>query len=272
MKSVCPCCHQEFSPPPPSVSQEATEDMSGLFDCDHCQSILKWENQSLKVVYESTEGEGNEGEVSDADAIITQKKQEPEDIIDGEYPVDDGELEKEPEENNATVADDDLAGEENPITEETQQNSVVIKEEQSEEAPVEGSSEFLDAFSEQDDSQMEEDLSAAVAEQESEINQDFSDVEKYGNAQATSEKGFLRYDLRISGLDSSEIEQQIMFILEDPRFNWDAKEILKSQKEGVLVIKNLNPIKAMCLVSDLSFLSVLELSWKQYMALDVSEA
>ncbi|MDE0118953.1 MAG: hypothetical protein OXM55_02965, partial [Bdellovibrionales bacterium] len=97
--------------------------------------------------------------------------------------------------------------------------------------------------------------------------QDFSDVEQYGNAQASSEKGFLRYDLRISGLDSSEIEKQVLYILENPRFKWDAGEVLRSQKEGVLTIKNLNPIKAMCLVSDLSFLSV-ELSWKQYMALN----
>ncbi len=101
-----------------------------------------------------------------------------------------------------------------------------------------------------------------------EVNQDFSDVEKYGNAQASSEKGFLRYDLRISGLDSLEIEQEVLSILEDPRFKWDAKEILESQKEGVLEIKNLNPVKAMCLVSGLSFVSV-ELSWKQYMALNV---
>ncbi len=99
-----------------------------------------------------------------------------------------------------------------------------------------------------------------------ETDQDFSDVEKYGNAPASSEKGFLRYDLQISGLDSLEIEQEVLSVLEDPRFKWSAKEILRSQKKGVLEIKNLNPVKAMCLVSGLSFLSV-QLRWKQYMAL-----
>ena len=96
----------------------------------------------------------------------------------------------------------------------------------------------------------------------------FKDVEQYGNAPASSEKGFLRYDLHIAGLDSKEIEKEVFLVLDDPRFNWSAKEILQSQKDGVLEIKNLNPVKAMCLVSELSTVSV-QLSWKQYMALDV---
>ena len=96
----------------------------------------------------------------------------------------------------------------------------------------------------------------------------FKDVEQYGNAPVSSEKGFLRYDLHIAGLDSKEIEKEVFLVLDDPRFNWSAKEILQSQKDGVLEIKNLNPVKAMCLVSELSTVSV-QLSWKQYMALDV---
>jgi len=101
--------------------------------------------------------------------------------------------------------------------------------------------------------------------------QDFSEVEAYGNAHTSAAKGFLRYDIFINGLDSKEIEEEVLSVLEDPRFNWDAKEILKSQNAGSLTIKNLNPIKAMCLVSELSFLSV-DLSWKQYMALDAFSA
>ena len=82
------------------------------------------------------------------------------------------------------------------------------------------------------------------------------------------EKVFLRYDIYISGLDSVEIEKQVREVLEDSRFKWDVNEILKSQDKGHLVIKNLNPIKAAYLVSELSFLSV-KISWEQYMALNV---
>lgn len=136
--------------------------------------------------------------------------------------------------------------------------------------PSASAKEVLEEWKEEGELSAKEDQWDSPQASPQEVNQDFSDVEKYGNARASSEKGFLRYDLCISGLDSLEIEQEVLSVLEDPRFKWDAREILASQKEGVLEIKNLNPVKAMCLVSELSFLSV-ELSWKQQMALNVRE-
>ena len=58
----------------------------------------------------------------------------------------------------------------------------------------------------------------------------------------------------------------MFLVLENPQFNWSAKEVIQSEKEGVVVIKNLNPVKALCLVSELTFVPV-NLSWKQYKAL-----
>ena len=257
MKHLCPCCHQEFNPP----VLEETEDMGNLFSCDHCQSVLKWENQSLKVVYESQ----NEPSVSPSASSVMESLSEQlnEDII-SELTEEEKEVSKEkaPEEDMI----DDLTERDDSVEKSELVEEDISYEEQPEEVQEKSSSEVSESVSKQDNILIEE----AEFIKEEETHQDFSDVEEYGNAQATSEKGFLRYDLRIAGVDSTEIEQQILSILEDPRFHWDAKEIMQSQKEGILVIKNLNPIKAMCLVSDLSFLSV-ELSWEQYMALNVSK-
>ena len=269
---ICPCCQKEFQPPP--VDQN-TEDMDNLFSCDHCQSIMKWENQLLKVVYESQEGPPVVStDVDNKEDILSEKEEEvlPEEV--GQAPSSEFEetaseelvTEKEAVSLNEGVKEDfpeqeafdDSGDRNNVVAEKARELSEDLDQEEPEEQSVNPVSEKMEWG--------EGDLKTQ------DVKQDFSDVEEYGNAQATSEKGFLRYDLRISGLDSSEIEKHVLAILEDPRFNWDAKEVLQMQKEGILVIKNLNPIKAMCLVSELSFLPVLELSWKQYMAVNAQVA
>ena len=264
MKQICPCCHQEFTAPPFGEAG----DMGDMFSCEHCQSVFKWENQSLKVVYESQ---------NDPSPSVAEGTESPsEEIVDGQMIKEDPSLyegdivgDSEAKEEVAPHEEEtgDLSETEAPLepAEREREDGNVTDEEKSIDLQEAGSSEFI---SEQEEDSMEEE--GGLMEEDKEVSQNFSDVEEYGNAQATSQKGFLRYDLRVAGVDSTDIEKQVLSVLEDPRFHWDAKEIIQSQKDGVLVIKNLNPIKAMCLVSELSFLSV-ELSWEQYMALDVSE-
>ena len=259
MKSVCPCCHQELNPPSP-VSEEM-EDMSGLFSCDHCQSVLKWEDESLKAVYESKHLASPSNDVESVSTYPDENVFEGVNEANVEGAKDDNLVEI--ESNIGNVIND--SDEEGSLVEQPDPEEKILSEGEQEEV----SPEFLESSSEY--SPMKEELNAEFIEEEKKISPDFSDVAEHGNAQATSEKGFLRYDLCIAGVDSVEIEQQVLSVLEDPRFQWDAKKIVQSQKEGVLVIKNLNPIKAMCLVSDLSFVPV-ELSWKQYMALNMSKS
>ena len=273
MMQICPCCQKEFQPPP--VDQN-TEDMDNLFSCDHCQSIMKWENGSLKVVYESKEEPPVvSADVDNKEAVLSEKEEEvlseevdqapsaefeeaaAEELVAKEEVSLNEELNEEVREDFPEQEAFDGSGDQNNIVEKEAELSGDLSREEPEEQSVDPAS-----------GEMKEE----EAPENQDVKQDFSDVEEYGNAQATSEKGFLRYDLRISGLDSSEIEQHVLAILEDPRFKWDAKEVLQMQKEGILVIKNLNPIKAMCLVSELSFLPVLELSWKQYMAVNAQVA
>lgn len=270
MMQICPCCKKEFQPPP--VDQN-TEDMDNLFSCDHCQSIMKWENQSLKVVYESKEEPPVVStDVDNKEAILSERKEEV--LLEEVDQAPSSEFEEAAAEE--LVTEEEIASSNEGVKEDFPEqeafdgsggrNNIV-----EEEAELSG-----DLGQEEPEEQSVDPASGGMKEEEApetqDVKQDFSDVEEYGNAQATSEKGFLRYDLRISGLDSSEIEQHVLAILEDPRFKWDAKEVLQMQKEGILVIKNLNPIKAMCLVSELSFLPVLELSWKQYMAVNAQVA
>ena len=325
MKHQCPCCHKSLDSLPPE--QEQAEDMDTLFSCDHCQSVLKWENQALKVVFESSdfssesveenesvqseareeglfseEGEMAEEQVS-ADNIMSalQEKEGDSSLLQ--------EFAKE-EEKPETVLDSSALSEpvEEPVVNTAEEEGIDLplneladisvgtsghelehgSEHGSEHGLESAESDFLGAKEEGQEEGQEEDLAsvqeAGEASEESEageaseasetseaeqqdINQDFSDVESYGNATATSNKGFLRYDLFIEGVDSHEIKTQVFHILEDPRFNWSAKEILQSEKEGVVTIKNLNPVKVMVLLSELSSLSV-QLSWKQYRALD----
>jgi hypothetical protein len=267
MKQMCPCCHQEFTPP----TLGEAGDMGDMFSCDHCQSVFKWENQSLKVVYES------QNDPSLSPSVAEESESSSEEIADGQM------IEEDPLFYEGDIASDseakeeitppppegetgDLSEMEDPLelSELESEDGNVTYEEKSG-ALLEDSSEFI---SEREEDSMEEE--SELTEEDKGVSQNFSDVEEYGNAQATSQKGFLRYDLCVVGVDSTDIEKQVLSVLEDPFFKLEARKIVQSQKDGVLVIKNLNPIKAMCLVSQLSFLSV-ELSWEQYMALDVSE-
>ncbi len=380
MKHQCPCCHKPLDSSPPD--QGPAEDMDTLFSCDHCQSVLKWEDQALKVVFES---QGEEGVSSEEESAEAQAGAEDEGLLSDEgdeLSGDEGLLSDEGDElseagGGELLSDEggELSGEvggegllsdegvssEDPISEEDIMEELQqaeagalqesVKEEEMEavlEAPAPEESvapssvgiatdgEEMEAVleapapeesvapssvgiatdgEEGGESPLNElaDLSAGADEPESveagaevgaesesqadrqnsptdrqesptdrqnllesteegqestaEANPDFSDVESYGNATATSDKGFLRYDLFIEGVDSHEIKTQVFHVLEDPRFNWSAREILQSEKEGVVAIKNLNPVKVMVLLSELSFLSV-QLSWKQYRALD----
>ena len=307
MKQVCPCCKKEFNPPP--SPSDGLSDMDALLSCDYCGSVLKWEAGVLKVVHESKEDflpeSAPDNSPEDKQSLLHQveenleKSQSAGDLFSGAEegevsPPAEGEVSPPVESEVSPPAEEEIspveegepglekenfaegAGEFLPPKEEIDNPPgdflSTTSNVEGGEASLEDASSFADddgvqASDEEEEFPVEEDQWDSPSSQE--VNQDFSDVEKYGNTQASSEKGFLRYDLRIVGLDSLEIEQEVLSVLEDPRFKWDAREILGSQKEGVLEIKNLNPVKAMCLVSGLSFVSV-ELSWKQYMALNAS--
>ncbi len=122
------------------------------------------------------------------------------------------------------------------------------------------------------ESGMDSSTSSSFSKQEPSVSevskkeQDFSDVEHYANT-SSSHKGLWRYDLQISGvIDSAHVEKQVMSILENSRLRLSAQDLLSDlKKDGILVIKNINLVKAMYLVSQLMQLPV-QCCWRQYIA------
>ena len=363
MSPICPCCQKAVSLP---SEPDPAEDIGALFACDHCQSVLKWEGERLKVVFESNadttslEEESalenpadleeksalenpadleeksalenpadleeksaleNPADLEEKSALENPADLEEKSALENpadleeksalENPADLEEKSAEAKEEVVTEAQEDLESHEGDRVseEDLEQEGLESLESVSDlnqtnlgqaedlelesvqgEGDIASLSESGEGAIEQYRSQNEEStldeaksqgeredvsvqeggggLKGLEAEEQNPVDekQDFSDVESYGNSTGADMKGFLRYDLVIEGIDSSEIKTQVLLILEDPRFRWSAKEIMQSEKEGVVVIKNLNPVKAFCLVSELAFISV-ELSWKQYKAL-----
>ncbi len=79
---------------------------------------------------------------------------------------------------------------------------------------------------------------------------------------ADMEVGVLSYDLLIENIDTKEIRSQLQDIFSEPKFHWDAAELLKKIKMGKLRLENINAAKASVLVQKISEMPV-KVSWKQ---------
>ena len=77
------------------------------------------------------------------------------------------------------------------------------------------------------------------------------------------------YDVTIDGLDTAEIKDQVMEVLKDPHFQWTTEDIRKRFYKGKLVLKNLNPVKAVLLIVKMQHIEV-DISWTQKVYTDPS--
>lgn len=232
MKSKCPCCEQDVE-----FSLSTEDSIGNLIQCSHCQSVLKWKDQVLQIVRKGvTESSVESNTKAEQNASSGNA-----DTI--EEPVISNESQKEVQPLDTPVE----SAIEEKIVDALQEDNSAYKEESSIE-----------------DKEFSKPTSAIPA------SQNLSDVEAYGNKESSAYTGLLRYDLQIMGVDSVEIEKQIESILEDPRLKIDTKACLEEKKNNIIYLKNLNPVKAVYLVSQLIHLS-LELSWKQYMAVKTDE-
>ena len=299
--SLCPCCEMNFTP---SVSLEAAveDSIQNMFNCPHCQSVLKWEKEQIKIIRKSDPEDPKSLDLPKTNKEIKEEeKQRPGEVH--KKPRQKEPLETQPAEPSAVNSAEELKDPNDTSIAEPQQkepletqpdepsalnpaeelkdlNDTPIAEPQQEEPletqPAEPSAvNSAEELKDLNDTpiakpQQEEPPTAKPIEEPQEtdlVNTDtpenFSDIEDYGSSKESPHKGLLRYELTIKGLDSSELEQKIFNILEDPRFNWSAKEILAQQESGILKLKDLNPVKAMTLILKLSELPF-ELSWKQY--------
>ena len=291
----CPCCQKDFVPSI-SVEKANTDNMQNMFDCPHCQSVLKWANNKIKIIHTADPEEPQKLDSPAeatlqpiADSAINNEQISTEPVADSpirEQPVNESNETiaetlhtKQPlNESNETIAEplytEQSSNEsDEPVVDEENNKKFEFNESPPEEE-LKQTNPSIDKIQEpmnKEEPDTPSQTNFQLSSEEELIDspntpEDFLDVENYGNSEGTTDKGFLHYDVTIKGLDSAEIEQQVLSILEDPRFNWMAKDLLSLQKDGVLVLKKLNPVKAMCLISELSFLPI-TLSWKQYMAI-----
>ncbi|MCB0350751.1 MAG: hypothetical protein KDD38_06175 [Bdellovibrionales bacterium] len=93
---------------------------------------------------------------------------------------------------------------------------------------------------------------------------DMGDVAAFGNSSISQgREGMLRFNLYISGIDTSDIREEVREILNDAKFLWDADQIVSTIHNGELALKEMTPIKSALLVQKLRSISV-ELKWEQY--------
>lgn len=94
------------------------------------------------------------------------------------------------------------------------------------------------------------------------------EINEFANSEASSAReGILYYHLQISGIDTVELKQLVQDGLADARLALNLASIMKSIKNGVLKISNLNAVKASVIVTRLKEYP-LELSWTQMSLLD----
>jgi hypothetical protein len=74
--------------------------------------------------------------------------------------------------------------------------------------------------------------------------------------------GALSYWVRIEGIDTKEVRADIERVFSDSKLMLDWRDVVETIENGVLEIKQLNPIKASRLVQKLNELPV-RLSWRQ---------
>lgn len=93
---------------------------------------------------------------------------------------------------------------------------------------------------------------------------DLSDIAQFGNSDASSgREGALRYNLRIGGIDTSDVREALREALTDRKFMWDVDQILRAIRNGEVNIQNVSAPKAFMLISRLRSLPV-RISWEQY--------
>ncbi|MCB9072551.1 MAG: hypothetical protein H6623_02940 [Bdellovibrionaceae bacterium] len=70
------------------------------------------------------------------------------------------------------------------------------------------------------------------------------------------------YDLIISGLDTADIKREVLKALDDKRFVWTLEDLKGKFHGGQLVLRNLNPVKAVLLMIKIQHIDV-DIRWEQ---------
>ncbi|MCC6277816.1 MAG: hypothetical protein IT289_07885 [Oligoflexia bacterium] len=90
------------------------------------------------------------------------------------------------------------------------------------------------------------------------------ELSQFGNAplEPTSQGG-LMYEISVGGIDTIELRQEFLDILEDRRLGLDPSMVTSNIKDGKVILGPINPVKASVLVSHLKRLP-LDIKWRSH--------
>ncbi len=90
------------------------------------------------------------------------------------------------------------------------------------------------------------------------------DVVAFGNSElSSSQTGGILYDIYLSGIDTAEIKEEIRLHIEDKKFLWNVDDLLRSIKNGRLIIRRVNAVKTALFIQRIKHLDI-DIQWKQH--------
>ena len=93
---------------------------------------------------------------------------------------------------------------------------------------------------------------------------DMSDVVEFGNSEVSNaSEGNLKFNLKISGIDTVDVKTGIKDVLSDAKLHLDAEQTISQVESGELFLEGLSAVKCAILVQRLKSLS-LDINWEQY--------
>ncbi len=89
------------------------------------------------------------------------------------------------------------------------------------------------------------------------------DIQRFDeSASSQMDDGEYVYEVIITGIDSADLKKDIIMALSEKRFSLIVSELQKEIQKGELVVRNLNPVRAMLIVLRLQSLDVI-VEWRQ---------
>ncbi|MCB0342201.1 MAG: hypothetical protein H6626_10530 [Pseudobdellovibrionaceae bacterium] len=93
---------------------------------------------------------------------------------------------------------------------------------------------------------------------------DLSDISSFANSEVSQgREGLLRFHLKIAGVDTRDVREELFEALDDQRFLWDAQAMMADMKNGQMLISGISAVKAYILIQRLRHLPI-EITWEQY--------
>jgi hypothetical protein len=89
------------------------------------------------------------------------------------------------------------------------------------------------------------------------------DIQRFDESAASQmDDGEYVYEVIITGIDSADLKKDIIMALSEKRFSLIVSELQKEIQKGELIVRNLNPVRAMLIVLRLQSLDVI-VEWRQ---------